>query len=93
MWNVNKSLWRTMSFRDIVTKSGVNTIDIDFAKFVKMLSENGFVCLRQNGSHHVFADRNGNTIIANNHLNKMVARRIVKENKLNPGKLAGTLRL
>lgn len=63
---------------------------IDFRKYTKMLNANGYHASRESGSHVVFHKGN-KSISVNRHLNKMVARRIVKENSLKPYDVEGML--
>lgn len=71
----------------------MNSKDIDFNKFSKMLEENGYGVKRKSGSHYIYGNDKGETIVINNHLNRMVARRIIKENNLVSEEFCGVLRL
>lgn len=51
-------------------------------KFIRLLRENGYKLIRQNGSHSIYKNDNGNTITININLNAMVARRLIRENNL-----------
>lgn len=62
-------------------------MDIDIRKFTKMLLDNGYEFVRQSGSHRIFSNGT-NTVVANTHLNRMVAKRLIRENNLNKGKLS-----
>lgn len=66
---------------------------VNFGDFVRMLNDNGYSELRKSGGHHTFGNDKGNRITVNYNLNKMVARRIVRENGLDAGSLKGFLRL
>ena len=66
---------------------------VNFNAFVRMLEDNGYSELRVKGGHYTFGNDKGNRITVNYNLNKMVARRIVRENDLEPGSLKGFLRL
>lgn len=50
--------------------------------FMKKLRNNGYSVSRTRGSHMVWKNANGNTITTNRDINKMVARRLIKENNL-----------
>jgi len=50
-------------------------------EFKKILKINGFVYIRTNGSHSIYK-KNEKEIVVNKDLNKMVARRLIKENCL-----------
>ena len=69
----------------------MNSKDIDFNKFSKMLEENGYSVKRKKGSHYIYGNDKGGTIVINSHLNRMVARRIVKENNLVSKEFCGIL--
>ena len=50
-------------------------------EFKKLLSRNGYKSLRWKGSHEIYS--NGKNIISiNNHPNRMVCERLIKENNL-----------
>lgn len=66
---------------------------VSFGDFDRMLKNNGYSKLRSKGSHTIYCNRDGNKITVNSHLNKMVARRLIKENNLDAGNLKGILRL
>lgn len=66
---------------------------VNYGDFVRMLNDNGYFEIRSRGGHHTFGTDKGKKITVNYNLNKMVARRLVKENKLEAGKLKGFLRL
>lgn len=57
--------------------------DIDFKKFGKILKNNNYENTRIKGSHYIFKNAEGNTIVVNLKLNRMVAKRLIKENNLN----------
>lgn len=71
----------------------MNSKDIDFNKFSRMLENNGYSVKRKSGSHYIYGNGDGRTIVINSHLNRMVARRIVKENHLISEEFCGVLRL
>lgn len=50
--------------------------------FIKILMANGYRPERTKGSHTVYAKTGFNNIIINKRLNPMVAKRLIKENKL-----------
>ena len=53
----------------------------EMRSFVPILINNGYREIRSNGSHYIYS--NGiNTITVNKDLNKMVRRRLIKENNL-----------
>ncbi|MDO4974942.1 MAG: type II toxin-antitoxin system HicA family toxin [Alphaproteobacteria bacterium] len=49
--------------------------------FQKMVKRNGFEYIRCRGSHHIYK-RNDKEIAIPNKLNRMIARRLIKENAL-----------
>lgn len=53
----------------------------EFIEFQKLLRHNGYTCDRCNGSHYIYK-KDGDIISVNKDLNKMVARRLIKEHKL-----------
>lgn len=54
---------------------------LNFREFVIILNKNGYVLVRTSGSHHIF--KNGtNTITINRNPNRMIVRRLIKENNL-----------
>ena len=52
-----------------------------YRKFVRLLLDNGYAKVRTHGSHTLYSNGT-NTISINNHPNKMVIRRLIKENNL-----------
>lgn len=54
----------------------------EFRMFTRRLKANGYTLNRVNGSHYIYVNSNGNTIAVNKDLNKMVQRRLIKENCL-----------
>ncbi len=55
----------------------------DSKDFAKILKNNGYTFVRQKGSHRTYQNKDGNTITVNlKQINKMVAKRIIKENQL-----------
>ena len=66
---------------------------VSFDDFDRMLRKNGYGKERCNGSHFTYCNQSGNKIVVNKNLNKMVARRLIKENNLDAGNLKGALRL
>ena len=59
------------------------TSEWTYRKFAQLLKRNGYVLARRsNGtSHHIFTNGK-NTISINNHPNKMLVKRLIKENNL-----------
>lgn len=47
-----------------------------------LLKNNGYILDRTKGSHFIYKNFDGNTISFNKDLNKMVAKRLIKEHKL-----------
>lgn len=66
---------------------------ISLDDFDRMLRNNGYSKIRCKGSHFTYCNQCGNKIVINKNINKMVARRIIKENDLDAGELRGALRL
>lgn len=56
--------------------------DVDPRKFHKMLVNNGYQRTRQRGSHRMYKNDDGNVIPVPLHINKMMAKRLIKENNL-----------
>lgn len=44
-----------------------------------MLEQNGYCLIREKGSHFLYKNAVGNTIVVNKGINRMVARRLVKK--------------
>ena len=57
--------------------------DLNYRNFLSILHRNGYKKARTKGSHIIFKNDNGNTITIKNKLNRMVAKRLIKENNLN----------
>lgn len=53
----------------------------DFKEFQKILSRNGFELSRTRGSHFMYK-KEGRTLVVNKGLNKLVARRLIREYQL-----------
>ena len=56
----------------------------EFRKFTRLLIDNGYHKVRVNGSHYIYQNSDGNTISINKDINRMVKRRIIRENNLVP---------
>lgn len=54
----------------------------DFRKFDRKLRSNGYKVDHVTGSHYIYRNRNGNLISVNKAPNKMVMKRLAKENNL-----------
>ena len=52
---------------------------IDVRKFQRKLRVNGYTLHHMRGSHQIYRNGNGETIVINNKLNAMVARRLERE--------------
>lgn len=52
---------------------------IDVRKFQRKLRANGYTLHHMQGSHQIYRNENGETLVINNKLNAMVAKRLVKE--------------
>lgn len=50
--------------------------------FLRILRRNGYYKVRQNGGHAIYENGKGDTITINNHPNKMVCKRLIKEHNL-----------
>ena len=50
-------------------------------EFEKLLRQNGYKLDRVNGSHYIYTD-GSNSICVKQKINKMIARRLIKENNL-----------
>lgn len=48
-------------------------------EFRQMLAQNGYYLIREKGSHFLYKNERGNTIVVNKGINRMVARRLVKK--------------
>ena len=46
-------------------------------EFRQMLEQNGYCLIREKGSHFLYKNAAGNTIVVNKGINRMVARRLV----------------
>ncbi len=53
----------------------------DVREMQKILKNNGYKYIRCRGSHFIYSDGN-NTIVVNKDLNRMVARRLIKQYQL-----------
>lgn len=53
--------------------------------FVRIAQKNGYHLVRTKGSHMIFQNESGRTMAVNIHLNKMVAKRLIKEYDLKIG--------
>ena len=53
----------------------------EMKEFVPLLENNGYREIRSNGSHFIYSNGN-NTISVNKNLNRMVRKRLIKENNL-----------
>lgn len=53
-----------------------------FRDMDRILKYNGYRPDRKKGDHHIYSDINGKTITINARVNRMVARRVIKENNL-----------
>lgn len=51
-------------------------------EFIKIVKLNGFYYSRSNGGHDIFINDNGDHISITNHLECVIARRLIKENNL-----------
>lgn len=56
---------------------------MDYRKFAKIVEANGFIFDRQIGDHRIFLNNKGRHISIPLKLNRMIARRLTKENNLN----------
>jgi len=54
----------------------------EFRNFTKRLVNNGYKRTRIRGSHYIFENEAGNTIVVNKDINRMVKARLIKENHL-----------
>ena len=52
---------------------------IDVRKFQRKLRANGYTLNHMRGSHQIYRNGNSETIVINNKLNAMVAKRLIKE--------------
>lgn len=62
-------------------KSIGKTKEFSTMEFERIIRNNGFVFDRQRGDHKIYK-RKGETVVLNKNLNKMVARRLIKEHNL-----------
>lgn len=53
-----------------------------FKQFKKILYNNGFFYSHNNGDHYIFKNNKGNHVSIPYHLACVIARRLIKENKL-----------
>lgn len=51
-------------------------------EFIKIVKLNGYFYNRSNGDHDIFINDNGDHISIPNHLESVIARRLIKENNL-----------
>ena len=54
----------------------------NFREFKKILEGNGYIRDHATGSHLTYVKGNDKVVITNNRINKMVARRLIKEHRL-----------
>lgn len=54
----------------------------EFRKFTRLLVNNGYKRVRIRGSHYIYENAEGNTIVANKDINKMVKRRLINQYNL-----------
>lgn len=52
---------------------------IDVRKFQRKLRANGYTLHHMRGSHQIYRNENGETLVINNKLNAMIAKRLTKE--------------
>lgn len=52
---------------------------IDVRKFQRKLQANGYTLHHMRGSHQIYRNENGETLVINNKLNAMIAKRLTKE--------------
>ena len=62
-------------------KSIGKTKEFSTMEFERIIRNNGFIFDRQRGDHKIYK-RKGETVVLNKNLNKMVARRLIKEHNL-----------
>ena len=51
--------------------------------FIKMIEKNGYLYSRNNGSHSIYANKEGKHITVPLRIEAVIARRLIKENNLN----------
>lgn len=54
----------------------------EFRKFTRQLVNNGYKRVRIRGSHYIYENTQGNTIVVNKDINRMVKRRLIVQNNL-----------
>ena len=54
-------------------------------EFVRLITTNGFVLDRYNGSHSIFKHNDGRVISLPRSVNPCIVQRLIKENNLNEG--------
>ncbi len=52
---------------------------IDVRKFQRKLRANGYTLHHMRGSHQIYRNGSGETLVINNKLNAMIAKRLIKE--------------
>lgn len=68
-------------FRNISKGDGCISKTYSTREFERLLNDNGYKFIRQKGDHIIYRKEN-NTIVITKDLNKMVAKRLIKENNL-----------
>lgn len=68
--------------KEVITMTIGKTKSYNTREFHKILIDNGFELVRQQGSHYIFK-RGNQSITMNRDINYMVVRRLVKEYNLN----------
>lgn len=53
-----------------------------FRTFCKLLRKNGYDVVPKNGDHHKYKNKKNDSIVVNVRLNRLVAKRLIKEHKL-----------
>lgn len=61
------------------------TSEWTYRKFTQLLKQNGYTLKRSNGTSHRIYTNGKNTISINNHPNRMLVKRLIKENNLKVG--------
>lgn len=54
-------------------------VNVNSIKIKKLLLNNGYYPVRQNGSHIVYKNNSGHIIVIKNNLNRMIMKRLEKE--------------
>ena len=49
---------------------------------MRILKNNNFVFVRQNGSHRIYKDNTGKEIVVKNKMKSVIIQRLIKENEL-----------